>query len=78
MTKMTGGGVAGRSNTKLDPHEMAATTPLGRPGKPQDIANAVLYLASDASSYMTASEIVVDGGSTGGSLPRPGWAPRAD
>ena len=78
MTKMTGGGVAGRSNTKLDPHEMAATTPLGRPGKPQDIANAVLYLASDASSYMTASEIVVDGGSTGGNLPRPGWAPRAD
>ena len=57
---------------------MAATTPLGRPGKSQDIANAVLYLASDASSYMTASEIVVDGGSTGGNLPRPSWAPRAD
>jgi NAD(P)-dependent dehydrogenase (short-subunit alcohol dehydrogenase family) len=36
--------------------------PLGRFGTPQDIAYAALYLASDESSFMTGSEMVVDGG----------------
>jgi NAD(P)-dependent dehydrogenase (short-subunit alcohol dehydrogenase family) len=36
--------------------------PLGRAGTPQDIANAVLFAASDASSNMTGQTIVVDGG----------------
>ncbi len=39
--------------------------PLGRFCDPDDIAHAVLYLASDESSYMTAAEIVVDGGYSG-------------
>lgn len=36
--------------------------PLGRTGKVSDCANAVLYLASDASSFMTGQHLVVDGG----------------
>ena len=37
---------------------------LGRYGTPSDIAGAVIYLASDATSWMTGSELVIDGGFT--------------
>lgn len=43
---------------------MAKRHPLGRVGRDTDVANAVLFLASDAAAFMTGSEVVVDGGMT--------------
>lgn len=42
----------------------ADVIPLGRVGRPQDMANAVLFLLSDRASYITGTELVVDGGLT--------------
>jgi len=41
-----------------------AQTPLGRLGVPEDIARGILFLASDESSFVTGSELVIDGGMT--------------
>ncbi len=38
--------------------------PMGRVGQPEDIAYGVIYLASDESSFVTGSELVIDGGTT--------------
>ena len=43
---------------------MAASHPLGRMGVAEDIARGILYLASNDSSFMTGSELVIDGGWT--------------
>ena len=49
--------------------------PYPRAGQPQDIANAALFLASDASEFITGHTLVVDGGATAGprmAVPKPG------
>ena len=43
---------------------MVSRIPLGRYGEPDEVAYGVLYLASDESSFVTGSELVIDGGWT--------------
>ena len=49
--------------------------PVARSGMPEDIANAVAFLASDAAGFMTGTSLIVDGGITVG--PRHSWDPEA-
>lgn len=44
--------------------QIARRTPLGRLGEPEDVAGAVLFLASDAAAFVTGQTLVVDGGLT--------------
>jgi NAD(P)-dependent dehydrogenase (short-subunit alcohol dehydrogenase family) len=50
---------------------LAREVPLGRLGEPADVAQAVLYLASDASAYVTGTELHVDGGILAGAAAAP-------
>ena len=43
---------------------MVSRIPLGRYGESEDVAYGVLYLASDEASFVTGSELVIDGGMT--------------
>ena len=63
---------AGRGqNAPIDPGEIAKlATPLGRVGQAGEIASGVLFLASDASRYVTGTELVIDGGINAGGVPR--------
>ena len=46
-------------------HDLAEQTPLGRLGTPQDIANAVAFLASEKASFITGQVLTVDGAFVG-------------
>ena len=55
---------AGIASGQLDGDALAARIPLGRLARPQEIADAVAYLASPQASYITGQTLVVDGGIT--------------
>ena len=68
-TDMARQGVAGAMlqrgvSAEVVAQTMAAAHPLGRMGRAEEVARGIVYLASDDASFMTGSELVVDGGMT--------------
>jgi len=63
---MVANGVAalGEENAQAFQERILNSIPMGVMGQPKDIANGILFLASDESAYMTGSELVIDGGFT--------------
>lgn len=62
IDEYTASGAPGGANAIRD--QMIQLHPLGRLGAAGDVANAILFLASDRSAFITGSEVVVDGGLT--------------
>jgi len=62
--------VAARLKEYPDPEkayrEMSATQPIGRMGRPEEIAAAAVYLASDAAAFVTGTSLIIDGGLSAG------------
>ncbi|MCA9880944.1 MAG: SDR family oxidoreductase, partial [Thermomicrobiales bacterium] len=57
MDRFTGGTAAGRQS-------VVEQEPVGRVGRPEEVAAAVLYLCSDDASFITGEVLVIDGGQT--------------
>ena len=72
MTEMATDGFALADDPQRAMRDAIARHPVGRMGKPEDIANAVLWLASDQSHYVNGACITVDGGMTAASPLNPG------
>jgi NAD(P)-dependent dehydrogenase (short-subunit alcohol dehydrogenase family) len=53
----------------LQSETMGAAIPLRRTGTPDEMANMIVFLASDAASYITGQTIAVDGGPSLGGIP---------
>lgn len=69
--KIPTGATGAHNNKPIDPRARSLwMIPLGELGTAQDIADGVLYLASDLSKHVTGSELVIDGGVMSGVLPR--------
>jgi NAD(P)-dependent dehydrogenase (short-subunit alcohol dehydrogenase family) len=60
----------GHNSTTIAEGFAQLSVPLGFAGQAEDVANGVLYLASDAARYLTGTELIIDGGMTGGSFRR--------
>jgi NAD(P)-dependent dehydrogenase (short-subunit alcohol dehydrogenase family) len=58
LNELLGSSETGQQRLKM----ISTAVPLGRLGKPDEIANAVVFLASDEASYITGAELFVDGG----------------
>ena len=54
--------VANLESSKAALEGLIKMTPLARLGQPEDVGNAVMFLASDEASYITGAELVIDGG----------------
>ena len=54
---------------KIDPEASSATNPLRRPGRPDEVAAAIVFFASDAASYINGQTLSVDGGPSMGGIP---------
>lgn len=61
-TPMLESGIKKLGDPKEVEKAMITNTPLGRIGAPEDIAQGIVYLASDDSKFVTGSELVIDGG----------------
>ncbi len=56
--------IASSNNPERVREGLMRASPIGRMGRPEEVANAILYLASDESSFTTGAELMVDGGLT--------------
>ena len=64
QTPMTQAGWEGADTFGEQEYVATENAPMGRYGKPEEVAYGALYLASDESSYVTGAELVIDGGYT--------------
>jgi NAD(P)-dependent dehydrogenase (short-subunit alcohol dehydrogenase family) len=55
-------GASGEENVEREVKRMGEGNPLGRLGDPREIGKVVVFLSSDASSFVTGVELFVDGG----------------